>query len=335
PLVIASTTALPSFDQTVGDPSSAQNLTVSGSNLTGDVTVAVPTPFEISTTEASGYSASIDLAESGGTLSSTTVYVRMNSGSSGAFSGQFSITSPGALEATVGLSGTAISNSLPAVFINELMASNASTITDENGEYDDWFEIYNSTSAAVDLAGWYASDDATHLTKYQFPIGSTVAIVPANGFLLVWADNQPEQGDLHTDFALSSNGEAVILTAPDAVSVADSISFGPQTTDISYGRQSDGLLPWISFVVPTPGASNQGATVIIAHTAATVLSAWPNPVVGNLLHFDHQVTGEVLGIDGRIVARVTHALELQTADLASGTYVLRTSDGAAASFLIP
>jgi len=334
PMVTASTTALNAFDQIIGTPSTAQNLTVSGSNLTGDVTVTAPAPFEVSTSEASGYASSVILPQTGGALAATTVYVRMNSASGGAFSDQLSITSPGALEATVGLSGTAISNSLPAVFINELMASNASTIMDENGEYDDWFEIYNSTSDAVDLAGWYTSDDANNLTKYQFPIGGTEAIVPANGFLLVWADNQTEQGDLHTDFALSANGEAVILTAPDGVSVADSISFGAQDDDISYGRQADGELPWVLFSAPTPGASNQGTTGITVINAPS-FHAWPNPVVGDVLHFDRPVTGDVLGIDGRIQARLTHTREFSTAALASGTYVLRTKYGAAVRFLIP
>ncbi|MEM7116200.1 MAG: lamin tail domain-containing protein [Chloroflexota bacterium] len=144
----------------------------------------------------------------------------------------------------------------PAVYINEFMADNASTLTDpaEPLEFPDWIELYNEEGTAVDLNGYYLTDDPADLTKS--PITETLTI-PAGGFLLVYADNDPEQGPEHTNFGLSSSlGESILLVAPDGTSIVDSYTFGPQMTDVSEGRLPDGDASWVFFNVPTPGSSN-------------------------------------------------------------------------------
>ena len=146
----------------------------------------------------------------------------------------------------------------PVLFINEFLASNDTTNADENGEYDDWIEIYNPGNEPVDIGGFYISDDKTDITAWQIPTGkSDSTTVPAGGFLLLWADKQPEQGVLHVKIKLSSGGEDIVLTAPNGTTVIDSLSFGAQTTDVSMGRLPDGSDNWVTFDHPTPGASNQ------------------------------------------------------------------------------
>ena len=73
------------------------------------------------------------------------------------------------------------------------MASNDSTslITDEFGETDDWVEIHNRTSNTIDLSGYGFSDDYSLLYKWTFPSG---ILIPANGYLIVWTDDDDEQG---------------------------------------------------------------------------------------------------------------------------------------------
>ena len=77
------------------------------------------------------------------------------------------------------------------------------------------------------------------------------------GALVLWADKQPEQGVLHVNIKLSSGGEQIGLTDPNGTTVIDSLTFGPQTTDVSYGRLPDGSDNWQFFQNPTPGAPNQ------------------------------------------------------------------------------
>ena len=145
----------------------------------------------------------------------------------------------------------------PALFINEFLASNDASVTEENGEFDDWIEIFNAGTTPVNIGGMYISDKASDLTAWQIPdrAPDSTTIEPGS-FLLLWADKQTDQGVLHVDIKLSGDGEQIVLTAPNGTSVIDSLTFGAQTTDVSVGRQPDGSDNWVSFITPTPGSSN-------------------------------------------------------------------------------
>lgn len=137
------------------------------------------------------------------------------------------------------------------VFINELLASNAVNLADPDFQaFSDWVELYNAGNSPADLSGWTLSDDQNEPTKWTFPAGS---IVPAGGFLLVWADG--ESSGLHAGFKLSADGETLSLYTPGGT-LADEIGFGAQQTDVSCGRKTDGGAPWGLFPHPSPGASN-------------------------------------------------------------------------------
>lgn len=149
---------------------------------------------------------------------------------------------------------TTASNS--PVVLNEFMASNSSTIADPQGEFDDWIELHNLTDSPVSLTGRYLSDEPNNPRKWPFPAGTTI---PANGYLLVWADEDTTViNGLHASFKLSASGEEIYLTDTDANlnQVLDSITFGAQTTDLSFGRTATNADVWSS-MTPTPGAANQ------------------------------------------------------------------------------
>jgi hypothetical protein len=144
--------------------------------------------------------------------------------------------------------------------INEFMASNSNTIADENGNFEDWIEIYNPNNFEVDLAGYFISDATDNPQKYRIPETSEEAKIPANGFLLIWADSKSHLGHLHTNFKLSASGDDILLSDANG-NLIDSYTFGSQTTDISEGRATDGADNWVFFNVPTPGASNNTTPV--------------------------------------------------------------------------
>lgn len=139
------------------------------------------------------------------------------------------------------------------VVINELMASNAFTVYDELGEFDDWVELMNVSEAAQSLAGHYLSDTAGIPRKWRLPDD---AEIPAGGFLLVWLDDDEEQGAYHANFKLSADGESVVLAAPDG-EVLDVVTFGPLAEDQSYGRLPDGTGNPAPLATPSPGETNQ------------------------------------------------------------------------------
>jgi len=142
------------------------------------------------------------------------------------------------------------------VVINEWMANNTHTLQDPSDlHFDDWFELYNAGSETADLSGYSLTDDLTKPTQFKIPAGTTI---PAHGYLLVWADSdQPDNGQLHVNFKLAAEGEGIALFAPDG-SVVDSVTFGAQAADVSYGRISDGGTQIAALPSATPGASNVG-----------------------------------------------------------------------------
>ncbi|MCH8194416.1 MAG: lamin tail domain-containing protein, partial [Planctomycetes bacterium] len=102
-----------------------------------------------------------------------------------------------------------LSTRAQGVQINELMASNRETLQDNAGDYEDWIELHNPASAPVDVGGWFLSDDLGQPQKWQIPRDSaSLTTIAGGGFLVIWADNQPEQGILHARFRLSAGGEA-------------------------------------------------------------------------------------------------------------------------------
>ncbi len=145
------------------------------------------------------------------------------------------------------------------LFINEFMASNTQGITDNFGEYEDWIEIYNSSSSPVDIGGYYLSDINSFPTLWQIPDTwpDSTTIAPG-GYLVLWADNDEEQGILHLGFKLSATGETILLSEDNngSANVIDSISYVNQTANISYGRYPDGSPDWHAMPITTPGSSN-------------------------------------------------------------------------------
>ncbi|MCI0746497.1 MAG: lamin tail domain-containing protein [Verrucomicrobia subdivision 3 bacterium] len=146
-----------------------------------------------------------------------------------------------------------------SVFINEWMAANTSFMVDPtDGTFDDWFELCNLNDVDVDLTGYSLSDRLeVGGPRWSIPAGT---IVPAHGFLLVWADEDPGENTtngsaLHADFRLSQSGEAIGLFAPNGT-VIDSVTFGVQTNNVSEGRWPDGSVSRYFMPTPTPAAAN-------------------------------------------------------------------------------
>ncbi len=212
------------------------------------------------------------------------------------------------------------------LYINEFMASNKTTIADEEGTYSDWIEIYNPNDQEVDLAGFFLSDDLEKTTEYQIPSGYHSTIIPAHGFLLLWADDLPSRGPLHTNFKLSAGGEAISLYAPDTTFI-DAITYGEQSEDISYGRETDGGDDWIFFEKPdgpTPGFSNNTAAIDDMEFS-TSLKIYPNPAQqGHTVYFTNEANIEVYNLLGKRVFKGEHINRLDTQGFKVGAYIIKT-----------
>lgn len=142
----------------------------------------------------------------------------------------------------------------PDLVVNEIMASNDTTIADEGDDFDDWVEIYNAGTHTVHLDGLFLSDDAAEPRKWRLPDEE----LPPGAYRIVWCDDDTEQGWTHAPFKLSKSGEEVGIFDLDLRenTAVDIVPFGPQVSDVSEGRSPDGSPSWVVLPYATPGDAN-------------------------------------------------------------------------------
>ncbi len=242
-----------------------------------------------------------------------------------------------------------------SVVINEFMADNAS-IPDSAGQFDDWVELYNPTSAPVMLTNKFLTDKAGNYTKWKFRQPNLV--LNPGEYLLVWCDEDSSQKGIHTNFKLSASGEFLAITDSDGVTILDSITFGPQKKDISFGRFPDGAALW-GFMSATPNKQNTTATSVRREEIIPnqfLLSVFPNPFnpstiiayqipnVGTVERPSHkgtdfrplmQVSLKIYDILGKEIAALVneekmpgnYSVQFNASLLSSGIYFVRLQSG--------
>ena len=139
-----------------------------------------------------------------------------------------------------------------SVVINEILPINSKNGSDEDGEFDDWIELFNLANEDIDISGFYLTDSKKQPTKWKFPTGT---VINKNGFLIVWADGDSTHvSGLHTNYKLSSDGENVVLLSPD-LEVLDLVEYPATVLEQSYARVPNGTGKF-KWSVPTFNKSN-------------------------------------------------------------------------------
>ncbi|MCB0755585.1 MAG: lamin tail domain-containing protein [Flavobacteriales bacterium] len=218
PAISVSPTSLTGFSTTSGTPSASQSYTLSGSNLSpasGNITVTAPTDFEVSL-DNSSFSATVNVAYTGGTLSSTTVYTRIAStASAGAPSGNITNAGGGATTQTVAVDGAVTA---PITACSELFISEYHEAASGNEKY---IEIFNPTGSAVTLTGTY---DLVNYGNGSTTVSSTLSLtgsIPAYG--TVYAANTSAVlagGAIATDASVMGfNGNDVIALRKNGTNI--------------------------------------------------------------------------------------------------------------------
>ncbi len=180
---------------------------------------------------------------------------------------------PGKANTTPGFSELGMGTAVPTdtVYLSEVASVNKDDFKNPAGEYMDWVELCNPTEEAIDLSGWYLSDDPDNPRFFEFPSGTTVA---AGGTRLCYADGDGSgkgKGEIYLPFSLSAEGDTLLLTNADGVTV-DVFSTGRGRRGMSAGRSGSNPGERLFFDTPTPGETNgdEGST---GFTAAPVFSS--------------------------------------------------------------
>ena len=142
-----------------------------------------------------------------------------------------------------------------ALVINEVMPSARSGLPDEDGEYTDWIELYNTTDQPVSLNNYALSDNETKPLKWRFPQD---AVVAPHGYYLVFCSKKDRRDDPtiipHTNFGISAERDTIVLS--DGYGhLVDRVTIDNIPADSSYARDADGTFSIHSLA--TPGRSNE------------------------------------------------------------------------------
>jgi hypothetical protein len=208
------------------------------------------------------------------------------------------------------------------IVVNEIMASNSVGATDEAGDFEDWVELYNNNPTAVDLSGYYLTDDATNLTKWQIPAGTTIA---ANSYLIIWADNETSDGTLHASWKISAEGETVILSNPSQA-IVDSATFEAQTANLGYARVPNGTG---NFVIQSATFNANNNSLAAPQFSNNNIVVYPNPANGIINISNAEIlTGKKLMLYNTLGQKVyentaTAEMQIHTAQFSSGIYYLK------------
>ena len=205
--------------------------------------------------------------------------------------------------------------------INEIMAGNLSSVADQNGEYDDWVELYNGNNFSLNLNGYYLSDNENDLTKWSFPN----VTIPANGYLIVWCDTAGNsQSGLHTTYRLSADQEEVYLSDPTGNTI-DAVHYVNMPTDKGYARVPNGTGA-MQYQTHTYDATNQNGTGVYDVDVNGTMRVYPNPANNRIYILGATEGVSIFNMMGQEVFEKQHANSVDISNWENGIYFVKSGN---------
>ena len=205
--------------------------------------------------------------------------------------------------------------------INEIMAGNVSAVADQNGEYDDWVELYNGNNFSLNLNGYYLSDNENELSKWTFPN----VTIPANGYLIVWCDTAGNsQTGLHTTYRLSADQEEVYLTDPTNT-VIDAVHYVNMITDNGFARVPNGTGA-MQYQAHTYNTINQNSTGLLDVNTIGNMRVYPNPSNNRIYILGANESVSVFNMMGQKVFYKQEVKSIDISNWKNGIYFVKSGN---------
>jgi hypothetical protein len=262
PIINTNINVLNGFQYVFGSgPSPEQSFTCSGINLTSDITVSAPTNYEISTVSGSGFGTGLTLTQSSGSVSSTSIYVRLKAGlTSGSYNNELiTLSSPGAVNKTITCNGDVL---ISGIYINEVFVDPADVNDGTNApNTSEWIELYNSTTSPVDISCWFITDGDFAVTIpsiTNIPAGGYFTIASATGSGLSpdldWALCGCVSG-ASTQAGIFTNGGEQLILYDNTGTLIDAVIWGAGQLPGSMTTNNIGSCGSQSVAFPAAGSS--------------------------------------------------------------------------------
>lgn len=207
--------------------------------------------------------------------------------------------------------------------INEFLTDNVGLQKDEYRNSEDWIELYNNTGTTLNLDNLYLSDDEGHLMKWKFPANSAIA---PNAYFMVWADDDSLEKIFHTNFNLSKDSGKIFLTHATGT-ILDSIAYGIQVSNVSYGRYPNGTGNFSSMNTTYGAWNNNYPLTVPVNFLNTDFRVFPNPTSEIItIQCEGEQDFVLMDLGGRPIwsARIHDQQNISLRHLSSGIYFLKS-----------
>jgi len=263
PQITLSQNAL-SFTQVSGVPSQSQFVTVSGSNLLGNVSLTAPTNFEISLASTSGFTSTLNLTPVSGNLVSTPIYVRLNSASTGSFTGNLAITSSGVTAQNVALTGNCVNPTLTNPTPLAVTDTNSYSVltqwdnTNNGGVYPANMALWSHATADPDLNTLFVEDWSC---LYNLTSRSRFTGEGSNGIAMINTGNSQYTGvcdgsnPSDTGTSIASGRAGAIVLALNTIGVTNAYSINIYWTGRTIKQNSKNYGLRMQYRIGTAGGN--------------------------------------------------------------------------------
>lgn len=215
--------------------------------------------------------------------------------------------------------------SLNQLVLNEFMTDNSGFLDDEYNDSEDWIELYNTSNNVLNLENVYLSDDATNLLKWKFPANSAIS---PDGYFVVWADDDSLEKLFHTNFNLSKDSGKLFLSYQNG-SILDSITYGAQVTNLTYGRLPNGTGPFIQ-LNPTYAAWNNNYPAGVQTWDNEKMVLFPNPAEDYFVMRGISTSENwlLMDVSGRILMKNVYkdGAKISLTAIPNGIYIVRVGN---------
>ena len=204
------------------------------------------------------------------------------------------------------------------------MASNSSYAADQFGDFDDWIELFNNSSEPLDLNTLFLTDKRSDPGKWELP---SLDVKPKE-YVIIWLDEDGDQGVDHGNFKLRKSGEFIGLyrLINETFVVIDSLNFGQQRTDTSFARIPNGSGNFVFDPSPSIGENNENGVQTYDRPSIPI-SIYPNPTSSKIQTLggatDRLVGFELYSASGKLIKKGKWEGDLSIEELKKGHYFLK------------
>lgn len=209
------------------------------------------------------------------------------------------------------------------LYINEIAPNNASIISDENGAFADYVELFVDFDDIINLGSVFMTDDFDEPWKWDIP----AVTLEGGDYHIIWTDSDPEEGPFHAPFNMNATGDRIALFRMEGGKwrVLDYHEFGSTAEDLTESRGcNDQIDLWLPDHEATPLLSN--CTVNIEEDSNNDIIAYPNPGKG-LFKFSQAISAQVFDARGRLVDSLNQQPYLDLRGMENGLYIVISSKG--------